>query len=102
VAALIFPFRKRDVFEASPGVVKKRIGKLPILCIVAIGNCALFLYLFVTAALTPAYSGPVGLIPWSLLIALFLIALIVYYGARTYRRRQGIDVDLLWREIPPE
>jgi hypothetical protein len=31
-----------------------------------------------------------------------VIGLVLYYGARMIRRSQGVDVDLVYRELPPE
>jgi hypothetical protein len=31
-----------------------------------------------------------------------VVGLVVYYGAKTLRRGQGIDADLVYRELPPE
>jgi hypothetical protein len=31
-----------------------------------------------------------------------VIGLVLYYGARMVRRGQGVDVDLVYRELPPE
>jgi hypothetical protein len=37
---------------------------------------------------------------WVLGIA--ALALVIYYGASFIRRRQGIDIGLVYRELPPE
>lgn len=31
-----------------------------------------------------------------------VVGLAIYYGARAIRRRQGIDIDLVYRELPPD
>jgi len=31
-----------------------------------------------------------------------VIGLAVYYGAKMVRRGQGVDIDLVYRELPPE
>ena len=31
-----------------------------------------------------------------------VFGLVVYYGAKFIRRGQGIDIDLVYRELPPE
>ena len=37
-----------------------------------------------------------------LVIALFVVAALWLYGARAIRRRQGIDLTLAYKVIPPE
>jgi hypothetical protein len=34
--------------------------------------------------------------------AMYLLALIIYIGARVYRRRQGVDLGMVYKEIPVE
>jgi hypothetical protein len=31
-----------------------------------------------------------------------VVGLVVYYGAKFIRRGQGVDIDLVYRELPPE
>jgi hypothetical protein len=31
-----------------------------------------------------------------------VIGLVLYYGAKMVRRSQGVDIDLVYRELPPE
>jgi hypothetical protein len=31
-----------------------------------------------------------------------VFGLVVYYGAKLIRRGQGVDIDLVYRELPPE
>ena len=31
-----------------------------------------------------------------------VVGLVVYYVARFLRRRQGVDIDLVYKELPPE
>ena len=31
-----------------------------------------------------------------------VIGLVVYFGAKFIRRSQGVDIDLVYRELPPE
>jgi len=33
---------------------------------------------------------------------LYLISLVVYIGAKIYRKKQGIDLDKIYGEIPAE
>ena len=36
------------------------------------------------------------------MIGIVVIGLVIYYGAKYVRRSQGIDIDLVYRELPPE
>jgi hypothetical protein len=33
---------------------------------------------------------------------IIVIGLVVYFGAKFIRRSQGVDIDLVYKELPPE
>ncbi len=35
-------------------------------------------------------------------VVIFVLAAVIYYGARTYNKSRGVDVELLFKTIPPE
>ena len=51
-------------------------------------------------------SGQLGLPgPWAGLIfmgALVVVGLLIYFIARAVRKAQGVNLDLIYRELPPE
>jgi hypothetical protein len=52
---------------------------------------------------TPAIGGPIS--PYSFIFGLlipFAFPVIVYYASRSYHRSKGIDIDMAFKEIPPE
>ena len=42
-----------------------------------------------------------GLVP-VFMGGIVVVGLVIYYGAKLIRRSQGIDIDLVYRELPPE
>ena len=36
------------------------------------------------------------------MIVMYVLAAVIYYGFSAYRKRQGIDVDKVYKEIPVE
>jgi amino acid transporter len=104
IAAIMFPSRRPDLYQASPANVS--VGGIPVLYIV--GPLAILVMLFLTW-LTITYPGlalagnPDNL--WQIpafMGMIVVIGLLLYYGAKMVRRGQGIDVDLVYRELPPE
>jgi hypothetical protein len=74
VAAFVFPMRRPDLFNSSPANL--RVLGIPVLQI-----CA----------------------PLSVAVVLFLTwETWHYYIARAVRRSQGIDLDLVYKELPPD
>jgi len=102
VAAIVFPFRRKELFESSPSIVKARIAGLPLISI--LGVIAFIFSLYGTYyALTNSIMGPLNVVSYSMIAGTFILGLILYYVAKTYRlKKEGLDLGLLIKEIPPE
>ncbi len=104
VAALAFPFRRPDLYRNSPANV--RIGGVPLLPIVAvlsilvIGGLAYLVLSYQQLGINTAQLGP---LPGFIFMgSLIVIGLVIFYLARFVRARQGINLDLIYSELPPE
>jgi amino acid transporter len=102
VAAIVFPFRRKELFESSPSIVKTRLAGLPLISI--LGVIAFVFSLYGTYyALTNSIMGPLNVASYSMIGGTFILGLVIYYIARTYRlKKEGLDLGLLIKEIPPE
>jgi len=103
VTAILFPFRKKQIFEASPAG-KYKIGGFPVLSIA--GILSLFVNLYIAWIFI---TGPaLGFLSVStassieFVIGIFLTCFVVYWIAFAARRSQKIDLSLSFAEIPPE
>jgi amino acid transporter len=99
IAAIVFPFRRREMFESSPANIK--IGKIPVMSLVGLGN-ALFMLVFLYQNWTDSALGSNSPQSLALIIGILAISFVLFFIIRAVRRRQGIDLDALYREIPPE
>src|ERR1039457_6448339 len=100
IAVVILPWRKPDLWRASPASRIKVFGVqiVPVAGVVTIGLLAFNLYewfsnslYFVNNASSLVFMG-----------AMYVLAIVVYVFARLVRRRQGIDLGLINKEIPVE
>jgi APA family basic amino acid/polyamine antiporter len=104
VAAIMFPTRRQDLYTASPANV--RVAGIPVLYIVAPLSILVMLFLTWLTLQYPAlalYGDPNN--AWwvpAFIGGIIIIGLTVYFTAKYVRRRQGIDIDLVYRELPPE
>ena len=101
LAPIALPYTKKDLFEASPNIVKKRIAGIPLIVIVGIVNLFFFGLMLYSSLANPSYYGITYLVVLFDVMC-FVIPLGIYYVAKAYRKRQGMNIDLLWKEIPPE
>jgi amino acid transporter len=99
-AALILPWRKKDIWAASPASKIKVLGVqvVPVAALVTIGLLGYNIYEWLS-------NSTYGVNNHSSLIfmgCLYAGAIILYVVARQVRKRQGIDLGLINREIPVE
>ena len=104
VAALAFPFRRPDLYRNSPANV--RIGGVPLLPIVSVLSIIVILglaYLVLSYQQLGINTAQLGPLPGFIFMgALIVIGLVIFYVARFVRARQGINLDLIYSELPPE
>lgn len=102
LAAMVYPFRRRDIFETTDPISKKKIMGVPLITIfgaLTIISSVIIVY----AIILPVIGGiefvtilTQGIIPT------FVIGIVLYAIAWAVRKRQGLDLGLIQREIPPE
>jgi uncharacterized membrane protein (DUF485 family) len=90
------------MFDAAPELVKKKIAGIPIISISGLISVILFSLILYSSFALPAFSGPIGPTATGFVVGIYVAGLVIYYIARAYRRRAGIDLDLLHKEVPPE
>jgi amino acid transporter len=105
IAAFFFAQRRPDLYQASPANVK--VAGIPVLKIVAPLSILVMLFLTWCTLAFPALAlgGDFAKNWWQIpafMGMIVVIGLVIFYGARFIRRSQGIDIDLVYRELPPE
>lgn len=101
-AAILLPYRRPEIFATAPDYVQRRIGGVPVITLLGIGNLILFSMVLYSAFKLPAFSGPTGTDAVLFVIGVYAAGVVWYLAARAIQKRRGIDLDLLYREIPPE
>jgi len=99
LTALILPYRRKDIFESSP--LKGRLAGIPLLSILGFLTVVLYLYMMYVALVNPSL-GPISPAALSATVGLVVAGLVIFYLVRAVRKSQGIDIDAVFREIPPE
>jgi len=103
LAAAAFPYvaRTKNIYETSPFAKMKVIG-IPAITAAGILGFLLngwMLYYFAVNPVYGAWTWPVGV---GVNVGIFLLCLVWYYAAKYYRKTQGIDLGMVFKEIPPE
>jgi hypothetical protein len=102
VAAVVYPYRRRDLFEGADPIAKKKIAGVPLLSILGILSI-ISSVVVVYSIILPAIGGPSFLsVLVEGIIPTFIIGAIIYAIAWAARKSQGINLGLLAKEVPPE
>jgi amino acid transporter len=102
IAAMILPYWKKDLFEASP-VARYKIVGIPVVAVAgAISTIFLGWVIFMWLS-TALYGIGVGNTTSIVFLGvLYAAAAVLYVAARFWRRAQGIDLDAIHAQIPAE
>ena len=103
VAAAILPWRRKDIFENSP-ISRFRIAGIPVITITGVVSAIFLLFMLAEWSFNDVYGTSFkinGASP-KYFLATYLVAIAIYVVARVVRKRQGIDLSRIHREIPVE
>ncbi len=102
IAAILFPYRRKSLFNNSPKIVKKRIFGVPLLVVAGIGNTLLFTIVLYSSLTNPGVSGVQGTLPIFVILGIYGLGYAVFFISKQVRKRQSINLDDIYNEIPPE
>jgi amino acid transporter len=102
ISGIVLPYRQPAMVEGSP--YNKRVLGLPLFTLVGIlaligFSCAIGIILWDEGSGASLSANPGKLI---LALCVYAAAIVIYLIAREVRKRQGIDLSLSHRELPPE
>lgn len=104
VAALAFPSRRPDLYQSSPA--NMRFLGIPVLYLAAPLSIAVMVFLTWAVLAYPSLTlGDIEKLKvWvpGFMGGIVVVGLVVYFVAKFVRRSQGVDIDLVYRELPPE
>ena len=100
IAAIILPWRRKDIYAASP-IANMKIAGIPVITLAGLVAAAFIIFMVYEWATNSTYgsnSRPSAVY----LGATYLLAIVIYVVARVVRKRQGIDLSRIHHEIPVE
>jgi amino acid transporter len=102
VAAIIFPFRRPDIFDRAPGIVRARLFGFPGVSIWGILSLIVTGTLCYIAFTSPAFGG--GQFNTGVLYSALglIVPFVLYYLSRLLNRQRKLDIAKAYQEIPPE
>ncbi len=100
VVAIVFPFTKKEIYERT--ALRHSVAGIPLVSILGIILTVFSVYGEYISATNSFISGPLTLQTWGIVYFIFALGPIIYYSARAYHKRQGIDIAMIFKQIPPE
>ena len=100
VAAGLLPFRKPEIYNASP-IAKYKLGPIPLITAAAVLFLAYLGYCIYKWLQDDVY-GSNNTDSLIYMGCLYGVALLIYVGSYIVRRRQGMDLGMVYNEIPAE
>ncbi|MFX0067875.1 MAG: APC family permease [Promethearchaeota archaeon] len=104
IAAIILPWRKKELYKASP-ISKYKVGGVPLISLISTVTAGFLFYLLFMWLIDPGNLYAVSyrnLYSLLFLVGCYVGSAILYLIMKSYRRRQGIDIDKIYGEIPAE
>ncbi len=100
ITGVIFPYRNKEIYEKSP-IAKYKIFNIPLMSIVCSIAAIGLLVIVVLLWNDPVAAGHDAK---SLIIigGVFIIGLILYFLMKRKRKKEGIDINLAFKQIPIE
>ena len=100
IAAAVLPWRKPEIYNASP-IARYNVLGIPLVTVAAVAF-AVFLIFCLFKWLTDVTYGVNNGQSLIYMLVLYAVALVMYVGFRLYRRAQGMDLTMVYSEIPEE
>jgi hypothetical protein len=103
IAAIAFPYRRKDIFAALPNVVKRRVARISLIAltgIITLVECIAGIYAIIAPTLSGGFLS-LGPLLYSTLIPLGL-GWVIYRIAYFYNKSKNTPFALGFKEIPPE
>jgi len=100
VAAAVLPRRRAAIYKASP-IARYKVAGIPLITF----SSGLFIAFLVFCLVKWLQDSTYGINDGGSLIfmgGMYVLAIAIYVGSRAYRKRQGMDLNMVYGEIPAE
>ncbi|HUK28708.1 MAG TPA: APC family permease [Candidatus Acidoferrales bacterium] len=102
LSGMLLPWRGKAIFEQAPPFTRTKIGRIPLITICgAIAGFGIIAYTVILLA-NPQLGFPVTPASGAFMLGWLVFGVVLYFVAKAYRKRQGLDISAAFREIPPE
>ena len=104
ISAIVLPYTKPDLYKASP-IAQYNVFGIPLITIAGVIFGGFLIYLLYEWIIDPNALYGIGLKNTSSIIYMlgnYVLAAVIYFGFKAYRKSKGIDLNKVQAEIPVE
>jgi len=104
ISAIILPYTKPDLYKASP-IAQYNVFGIPLITVAGVIFGGFLVFLLYQWLFDPNALYGIGLSNTSSVIymlSMYVLAAVIYFGFKSYRKGKGIDMDKVQAEIPVE
>jgi len=104
IAAIVLPYTKPDLYKASP-IAKYNVAGIPLITIAGLIFGGFLVFLLYQWIIDPNALYGIGIKNTSsiyYMLGNYVLAAIIYFGFKAYRKSKGIDLNKVQAEIPVE
>ena len=105
IAAIAFPYRRKDIWEKAPAITRQSFMNIPWIVIAGVAGLIISL-ITVYFTIVPALNPPSENYGWKGLSVSFgfymLLPIVLYYIAVASNKRRGTAFERRFKEIPPD
>lgn len=102
LAGIAIPWRLKATFDSSPGMLKRKLGPIPVIAILGAYTFVFLATLLIVSLANPAIAGSFGLVTGGSIIGAFLLGCVSYLAMKQWNLRRGIDISFAFKQVPPE
>jgi len=101
ITAIVFPFVKKSLYNASP-IAPFKLGRVPLISVFGAISFVFFVYLGSAVGFNSSLA-PTSVTSYVSLIVIFAVLGSLFYISRAYHKiKDGFDIMLSFKELPPE
>jgi len=104
ISAIVLPYTKPDLYKSSP-IAQYNVLGIPLITVAGLIFGGFLVFLLYQWLFDPNGLYGIGLTNTSsvyYMLGMYVLAAIIYFGFRSYRKKGGIDMDKVQSEIPVE
>jgi hypothetical protein len=99
ITGIVFPFAKKQFYEGSPADIN--IGGIPLITMFGVVAASLYVLLAYFFISNPLYGANAPIVYETIAISV-VIPIIIFAAALSHRKKQGINILDVFKQIPPE